>query len=62
MNIYRLGSSYVDIACAGQDDMLQLGQEESYQALLSSTEFSSRSKFESINNRYLSDLQSELEG
>jgi hypothetical protein len=30
MNIYRLGNSYVDIACAGQDDLLQLGQEESF--------------------------------
>lgn len=28
LNIYRLGHTYIDIACAGQDDYLQLGSEE----------------------------------
>ena len=28
LNIYRLGHTYIDIACAGQDDFLQLGTEE----------------------------------
>lgn len=28
LNIYRLGHTYIDIACTGQDDYLQLGAEE----------------------------------
>lgn len=34
LQVYRLGSSYVDLAAAGQDDLLQLGNEESYAHML----------------------------
>ena len=55
MNIYRLGSSFLDIASVGQDDLVQLGHEDSYQAALNSLSELERFKFDSINNRYLSD-------
>ena len=40
MNIYRLGNSYVDIASVGHDEMMQLGQEESYQNLINNMDVS----------------------
>jgi hypothetical protein len=30
LNIYRLGESFGDVAATGQDDLLQLGNEDSY--------------------------------
>jgi len=37
LNIYRLGESYADIASAGQDDLLQLGNEESYSDMVNAS-------------------------
>ena len=61
MNIYRLGNSFMEIASVGQDDMLQLGVDESFHKITSEQEVTSRDQFESISYRYYTDLQHEID-
>ena len=64
LQVYRLGVTFAEIAGAGQDEMLQMGSEESFAALTTSRATDRQlhlSKFESISSKTLTDAQSELE-
>ena len=64
LQVYRLGVTFTEIAGAGQDEMLQIGSEESFTALTSAQATSRQlhlSKFESASYKTLTDAQSELE-
>lgn len=39
MAIYRLGSSYIDIVSVGQDDVLQLGTEDTLNQMTNKDQF-----------------------
>ena len=60
VQVYRLGVTFVEIAGAGQDEMLQVGSEESYAALRGARELHCP-KFESMTYKVLIDAQADLE-
>ena len=63
LNIYRLGKSFCEIVSAGQDDLLQLGSEETLGSINMATESDNfRNKFDVVSNKHLVEAQIEAEG